>query len=166
MTSKIPKNAYDKIVAFENAPRVKRRDLLARSGIKFPDPTSLTDQQVHDLLWTVIQGLAHWRIYLHHTNHVSDRELYTLLIERVLDEETELVSPDLGWVCEIDIYEYGTAAIPDGQQVWLRYYADEFEREEWAEDMSEEEFPPHENPPFDRDRHLPRSQGFKRNDST
>ncbi len=38
---------------------------------------------------------------------------------------------------------------------WLKYYADEETRQRWAEDFPNDVVPPHEDPPYDRDRHLP-----------
>lgn len=37
----------------------------------------------------------------------------------------------------------------------LRYCADEDYREDWAKQFPEDPLPPHEDPPFDRDRLLP-----------
>jgi hypothetical protein len=38
----------------------------------------------------------------------------------------------------------------------LRYYADDEVRKDWAKDFPDSELPPHETPPYDRDRLLPR----------
>ena len=40
-------------------------------------------------------------------------------------------------------------------RAWLTYYADEESREYWRHDFPEEDIPAHQNPPYDRDRHLP-----------
>jgi hypothetical protein len=37
----------------------------------------------------------------------------------------------------------------------LKYYASEKYRAWWREDFPEYEIPAHEDPPYDRDRHLP-----------
>jgi hypothetical protein len=41
-------------------------------------------------------------------------------------------------------------------EVYLRYYADEDERKDWVRDSSDCDLPPHEDPPYNRDRLLPR----------
>ena len=41
--------------------------------------------------------------------------------------------------------------------LYLKYYADEDERQRWAKEWPGDPVPPHEAPPFDRDRHLPQS---------
>ncbi|MEI7869901.1 MAG: hypothetical protein WCI11_18595 [Candidatus Methylumidiphilus sp.] len=38
---------------------------------------------------------------------------------------------------------------------YLRYYADEKTRQDWAKDFPDDVVPEHETPPYDRDRHLP-----------
>ena len=39
----------------------------------------------------------------------------------------------------------------------MKYFADEASRAEWKADFPELEMPPHEDPPFDRDKDLPKS---------
>ena len=43
---------------------------------------------------------------------------------------------------------------------YLRYYADESTRRDWAREFPDLVLPPHEQPPYDRDRRLPRSMGL------
>jgi hypothetical protein len=40
-------------------------------------------------------------------------------------------------------------------KIIMRYYADEDFRQSWAEDFPEFEMPPHEEPPYNRDKQLP-----------
>jgi hypothetical protein len=42
-------------------------------------------------------------------------------------------------------------------QLYMKYFADDEYRAEWMKDFPELDFPPHEDPPFDRDKDLPRS---------
>ena len=42
----------------------------------------------------------------------------------------------------------------------MRFYADDEERQRWLEDFPEYEMPPKEKPQFDRDRLLPKMDGF------
>ena len=43
---------------------------------------------------------------------------------------------------------------PDSQ-LYLKHYASQEERQHWLEHEPEFKMPPHEDPPYDRDRHLP-----------
>ena len=89
------------------------------------------------------------------TNHLSDRELYTLLTTRVLEEETEALPPGGDWNSRISIDQYG---LPNDDSPWsayLTYYADETVRAQWSKDFPGA-LPPHLEPPYDRDRHLPK----------
>ena len=43
----------------------------------------------------------------------------------------------------------------DGQELYLRFYADEEWRNQWSEDFPEDVIPPHEDPPYERDHLLP-----------
>jgi len=45
----------------------------------------------------------------------------------------------------------------EDNQIYLKYYADAEHRIQWALDWPDDIIPDHENPPFDRDRHLPQS---------
>jgi hypothetical protein len=39
--------------------------------------------------------------------------------------------------------------------LWMKYYADDDTRRDWPKDFADYEMPEHEDPPYDRDRHLP-----------
>jgi hypothetical protein len=145
---------WQNVLATESAPYKLRREILAEAGFRAPAPNALTDQEVTAHLWRLINALAERRIFIFSTNHLSDRELYTLLVEAVLEEEMQLLPSDAGWSCRICIHEYGAPGDEDGSLLYLRYYADEATRAHWVQEF-QEEIPPHCDPPFDRDRHLP-----------
>jgi hypothetical protein len=44
--------------------------------------------------------------------------------------------------------------------IWLKYYADEEERQRWNLDFPDHPLPAHEPLSFDRDRHLPKRPAF------
>jgi hypothetical protein len=146
---------WSNVLAFESAPLVKRRELLDRDGIHPPPPETLTNELLTRELWHVISALARHGIFLTHTDHLSDRELYTLLVDRLLEQETELLPSNSGWNCHVAIDEYGTPA-EDGLQIYLRFYASEMDRQLWTDDDPDQHLPPHEEPPFNRDHRLPR----------
>jgi hypothetical protein len=72
---------------FEHAPVTTNRKQLAEIGIELPPGKELADDELVLKLQEVIEGLATLRIYLVHTDHLSDRQLYDCLEQSVLDEE-------------------------------------------------------------------------------
>jgi hypothetical protein len=62
---------------------------------------------------------------------------------------------DLDTNCHIDMVGSGSEHDLD---VYLRYFANEGFRQNWKKDFPEDTIPPHETPPYDRDRHLPRCE--------
>jgi hypothetical protein len=87
-----------------------------------------------------------------HTDHLSDRELYALLWSDILHDEVPLLPDDPG-VWHIDLLGRGDET---DTMLYLKYYADESERQQWLKDYGDCGLSPHEEPPFDRDRHLPK----------
>lgn len=78
----------------EHAPNVTGRQRLLESGIiPVPPYELLNDADLHDELWTVIEGLSICGIYLINTGHMPDRDLYCRLYYRILDEQTRLMPP-------------------------------------------------------------------------
>ncbi len=154
----IEEQFWKNMLAFETAPLMTRRELLEQDGIRPVDSLDLSEEEVHAELWHLVEGLARRRIYLESTDHLSNRELYQLLVECVLDQETEVIPPELGWNCHVSIQEYGRPGDEDGSETYLRFYADELTREQWANDFPEDQLPPHEEPPYDRDRFLPKPE--------
>ncbi len=126
-------------------------DVLAARGIDVPDEATLDDAALHDRLWIVIDGMAEIGMLLDSTDHLSDRELYRWLATDVLIQETYLsddangawhMSP-IGGFSEEDI------------AIYLRYYADEEDRQIMKSDVDTLVLPPREKRPYDRDRFLP-----------
>ncbi|MHB1037695.1 MAG: hypothetical protein ACYC35_27175 [Pirellulales bacterium] len=111
--------------------------------LTLPPPESLDDGQLHELLWDVIQRLYDKRIVLDFTDHLSDRKLYGLIYRDILPApEKRIDSPSnyLHWDC---------ADASGDPEVWLRYYASEEERRDWAESYNAP-LPPVEIPPYRR----------------
>lgn len=134
---------------------------LERLGIIMKPAELLSDKEVTDALWEVIEGLAECQVFLSCTDHLSDRELYEhLRTESLLEEHPDLPMGDnacihldiLGACSEEDIYHY------------LKYYADEVYRQHMLEEFPDEPMPEHVDPPYDRDRHLPKHMMDRGND--
>lgn len=142
------------IVEYESAPLTTQSDELHKEGFELPPPESMDDAALHTKLWALIHALAARRCYLHHTDHLSDRELYTHLRSDSLKE----VMPDLkggkSFQWHIDLIGSGSE---EDIEIGLRYYDSEEEREWWARDFPDLVIPPREKAPYDRDRHLPQS---------
>ncbi len=141
------------VLAFERAEMVTHREMLARDGVVSPAPEGLTDEGLSQALAELIRALAQRRTFLESTDHLSDRELYTHLWKEILDDKVPLLPPDDPTNCHIDILG---GCSEDDIDLWLTYYADEEDRTRWAQDFPEVEVPPHQDPPYDRDRHLPK----------
>jgi hypothetical protein len=127
-------------------------DALERGGIQLPAPATLDDVQLQAKLWEVINAMALLGQYLSRTDHLSDRELYERLWTEILREPAS-ISPNSNAACHIDILG---GCSEDDLQLNLKYYADEEERVDWAEQYPHDIIPPHEDPLYDRDRHLPK----------
>lgn len=146
---------WEHVVAFEKAPRGTLFAQLHRAGVALPPPDSLTDAELHAKLWEVINKLAELRMFLYHTDHLGDRELYALLWDDLLREETVIMPPGPDSALHLDIIGSGSEA---DVQIGLKYYDDGEERARWHESLPEDLIPDHEDPPYDRDRLLPKRE--------
>ena len=152
-TPEIEEEFWEHLVAFAQTKRLPLLEVLVKAGISVPSPDELDDGQLSAKLWEVIDGLFLQGIYLEHTDHLSDRELYVELWSETLREEAVLPAEDSGFAYHLDLIGSGSVA---DTLIYLKYYASESEREEWAAECPAEVMPAHEQPPYDRDRHLPR----------
>lgn len=134
-------------------------ELLAETGVELLPAEALTDEEITEKLWEVIRGLAFLGIYLQSTNHLSDRELYEMLVGELLLEETLVMPGDPEFACNLDLVGSGSDADVDR---WLRYYADQETREDWASQWPDYQMPERATPPFDRDRYLPSRESSMR----
>jgi len=119
-----------------------------RPALKLPPPETLDDECLHSLLHETIQKLFAKRIVLDFTDHLSDRQLYCLIVRDILpthEKRIERLNNYLHWDC---------ANTNDNPDVWLRYYAREEDRDTWVEETGGE-LPKMEDPPYDR--RLPRA---------
>ncbi|HEY3128064.1 MAG TPA: hypothetical protein VGL91_01275 [Acidobacteriota bacterium] len=152
--SEIEENFLKHVIAYEEAAEVPLFDTLLSSGISLPRPEELGEEQLTAKLWELINALSLLRVYLDSTNHLSDRELYTKLWCDVLREPTVLIPDQPSFSYHLDMVGSGSE---EDIALYLKYYADEDYRQDWAKDWPDDPVPPHETPPFDRDRHLPQS---------
>ncbi|HKX60856.1 MAG TPA: hypothetical protein VJS65_03415 [Verrucomicrobiae bacterium] len=125
---------------------------LTAAGVVLPPPEELTDEALPAKLWEVLHELACRGFYLLHTDHLGDRELYTKLWREDLREPAILPGtiPGGGWYHDF-IGSGGAEAV----RHWLRYYANDLEREKHAREYPDQTLPPRENCPYCRDHRLP-----------
>ena len=86
------------------------------------------------------QELYSKNIVLRCTDHLSDRELYTIIYRDILtccEKKVDVPGKALEWMCVEDT------------ETWLRYYASPVERRRYQEEY-EAELPPADAPKFKR----------------
>jgi hypothetical protein len=141
------------VVDYEEAPWTTHFQQLENAGMSLPAPDSLKDEELSAKLWELIQKLALLHVYIEQTDHLSDRELYTHLWTDSLREETKSFPMAANFSCHIQLL--GGCSEEDNQ-LYLKYYADEDWRRQWHKDWPKDPIPAHEDPPYDRDRLLPK----------
>ena len=142
------------VLEYETAEPISLLGLLENSGTEVPVPAILGNDALGIKLKEIIERMASLGAYLLHTDHLSDRELYDYLYHDGLREEAVLFPENPSYAYMIDLTGSGS---DEDNQTYLKYYADEEHRLQWAHDWPDDPMPGHEDPPFDRDRFLPQS---------
>lgn len=130
------------MLAWERAPALPISQWF-QPALELPHPGSLDDEQLHTLLWETIHRLYAERIVLDFTDHLSDRQLYSLIYRDILPAHEKKIDSSrhyLHWDC---------ADVGGDPTVWLRYYATPEERENWSFETGEL-LPAAETPPYPR----------------
>ena len=138
----------------EDCPWRSRREILARYGYAPLPPSELDDRQLPGRLWEWLYAAAARRFFFCSSDHLSDREVYTLLWEEWLDHPTADIPPEAETNTTTIISEFNARGMTH-EEIWLRYYADEADHALCHSTEPEFVFPPHQDPPYDRDRFLP-----------
>jgi hypothetical protein len=141
------------LVDYEEAPWTTKFQQLENAGVSLPAPDSLSDEELTVKLWDLIQKLALLHVFLEQTDHLSDRELYTYLWTDALREETKAMPLVAGSAWHIQLLSSGSEK---DNQLYLKYYADEAWRKQWHKEWPKDHIPKHVDPPYDRDRLLPK----------
>jgi hypothetical protein len=141
------------VVDYEEAPWTTNFQQLENAGVSLPSPDSLKDEEVTAKLWEIIQKLSLLQVFIEQTDHLSDRELYTHLWSDSLREETKALPLAGNSACHIQLLSGGS---DEDNLLYLKYYADDDFRRHWHQDFPRDPMPAHEDPPYDRDRLLPR----------
>jgi hypothetical protein len=133
----------ESMLAWEQAPLVP----IARwfdPPLALQPVCTLDDEQLRERLWETIERLYSRRIVLDFTDHLADRELYSLIRRDILPAVVKQVDlPDnyTHWDC--------SATHDEDQSIWLTYYASDEERDIWALEEGREP-PPRRVPPYPR----------------
>ena len=142
------------VLEYETAQPISLYTILENSGVSIPPPNEIRDEEIPVKLMEIVEAMASLGAYMLHTNHLSDRQLYNYLYDDGLREEAVLFPENPSYAYMIDLTGSGS---DEDNHCYLKYYADERHRNEWAHDWPDDLIPDHEEPPFDRDRHLPKS---------
>jgi hypothetical protein len=142
------------VLEYEAAEPISLLRLIENSGLEVPAPDQLDDDTLTIKLKQIIERMATLGAYLLHTNHLSNRALYEYLYHDGLREEAVLFPENASYAYMIDLTGSGSE---EDNQIFLKYYADENYRHQWASDWPDDNMPEHEDAPFDRDRFLPQS---------
>ena len=142
------------VLEYETAEPISLFRLLENSGLDIPAPDQLDNTALTVKLNEVIDRMATLGAYLLNTNHLSDRDLYEYLYHNALREEAVFFPENPSYAYMIDLTGSGS---DEDNHTYLKYYADEEHRKQWAYDWPDDPLPQHEDPPFDRDSSLPQS---------
>jgi len=135
------------MLAWERAPVMPVADWFD-PPLRLPHPDDYShdadgESRLQEVLWETIYKLFEKRVVLDFTDHLSDRALYCLIYRDILtSQEKKLDAADcyLHWDCA------DAGGDPD---VWLRYYASQQEREQWADEF-DQPLPESLTPPYRR----------------
>jgi len=144
----------ERVCAFENAEYDTNFNRLVERGVEMVPPAKLDDTNLAAKLREVLCGLAAIRCFLHDTDHLSDRELYTWLWTDGLREET----PDLSRLGGAWHTSPIGSCTDEDTAIFLKYYASKTERRRWKKDFPNDVLRPRCALPYDRDRTLPRPE--------
>jgi hypothetical protein len=145
---------WQHVVNYEKAPWTSSFQCLLEGGVALPTPEELSDDDLTAKLWEVVHHLEKRRTFLSTTDHLSDRELYTYLWSHVLHEAYKDMPFDPYSAHQIDLLSSGS---DEDTFLYMKYFADADYRNQWMTDFPDYGMPDHVQPPFDRDRRLPKA---------
>jgi hypothetical protein len=151
--AEVEESFWKHVVDYEEAPWTTNFQQLENAGVSLPSPDSLNDEELTAKLWEIIQKLALLHVFIEQTDHLSDRELYAHLWNNSLREETKTFPLAANSAYHIQLLGSGSE---EDILLYLKYYADDDWRQQWHKDWPNDPIPAHEDPPYDRDRLLPK----------
>lgn len=110
---------------FEHAPFTTNVEQLAEIGLVVAESKYILDTEISEVLHILVKKMAELQLFLLHTNHLRDRELYELLTEKILREQVrDLPASDVHEFIDIT----GTKKAED---IYMSVYASEEDKQEW-----------------------------------
>ena len=131
MTTHRENDFLESMLAWERAPMLPVAQWF-EPALSLPEHDGLTDGEVTRRLNETVGLLFTKNIVLEFTDHLTDRELYTLIARDILpayEKKLDRTSTYLHWDCA------DTSGDPE---TWLRYYATDEEREVWANETGQD----------------------------
>lgn len=118
---------------------------LEKRGQAPPQPEKLSDGEISQALTELVWGLADLGVQIDDADHLPDRELYIRLLE--FCDEPSVFFPGM----KNATYHWSPigACTEEDNVNYLRYYADESTRQQWAKDFKME-LPERETPAYPR----------------
>lgn len=132
----------ESMLAWERAPMLPIGEWFDPK-LTLPEPEGLEPEEIARLLTQTVEALFTKNVVLDFTDHLTDRQLYTLIARDILpayEKKLDRQGTYLHWDC---------ANLGEDPEPWLRYYASEDEREMW-QDETGEDLPPATEAPFVR----------------
>ena len=120
-------------------------EVLRARGMEIPQVPPEDEAALRAKLMEIVEGMYEIGIVVESIDHLSDAELYRFLVDDALLEETIVSMAGGTW----HISPIGGCSDEDNQ-IYLRYYADDEDRERWHHDFGAA-LPPKEKPPYERD---------------
>lgn len=127
---------------------------FAEESLPLLPPDEITDEALPSILWELLHHLSRVGVYLRHSDHLDDRELYEDLWKRVLRQPAKLPvgRHHRGWCHDL----FGKLN-DERREVWLRFLATDDERAERAKRSPGYPLPVKETPAWRRDWRLPKA---------
>jgi hypothetical protein len=132
----------EQMLAWERAP-VLPISKWFEPELVLPMPDKLSDKELKVLLPATIERLYSQRIVLDFTEHLSDRQLYCLILRDILP------SPEKKLDLPRNYLHWHFLDVESQPEIWLAFYASEEEREMWASETGQP-LPPRQDPPHPR----------------
>src|SRR6266850_7150246 len=123
----MPDNAPEFFDPAEDCEWRTPREILSRHDYAPLPPTDLDDCQLPGRLWELLYAAAARRFFFCFSDHLDDRQLYTLLWDQWLDEP----AADIPLAAETNTTLFVSELNANGmthEEIWLRYYAEEGDR--------------------------------------
>jgi len=129
-------------------------DKLQSAGQPLLPPDELTDEALPAKLWELLHNLACHGFYIQHSDHLSDRQVYSGLWQRGIRDEALLPGKckSGGW-----FHDFLGSWGEEDMQIWLRFYASDEERAKHQKEWPNDTIPAKENLPYNRDWRLPKA---------